>query len=276
MLQVADALAKKYKYVLILEDDINFAYNFEKVMAAAAPLIESKQGIDVAYLGANQYRFDDTQKAAMASGKGYYELSPRNWHFTYGTYAMALSRRALLAVHERIKKLEVVTDPADVMVWRVATTNKLRTRVLYPFPILPDVIDSDNGGGREQDTYCDTRRCNPAHYNFLSMTQTNRLRELLGAEGLSLRQLFAEAGPTLTRRVLAQQAALVMQPEAAALVQAVAVYLTPRGNDASPVDIGSLIRLVEGPTWVEQGVGDSAEDIEDSGDVGGGQDAAVE
>ena len=35
-LQVADALAKKYKYVLVLEDDINFAHNFEAVMAAAA------------------------------------------------------------------------------------------------------------------------------------------------------------------------------------------------------------------------------------------------
>ena len=36
MAQVADALAKKYKYVLVLEDDINFAYNFDAVMAAAA------------------------------------------------------------------------------------------------------------------------------------------------------------------------------------------------------------------------------------------------
>ena len=163
---------------------------------------------------------------------------------------MALSRKALLAVHERIKKLEVVTDPADVMVWRVATTGKLRTRVLYPFPILPDVLDSDNGGGREQETYCDTRKCNPAHYNFLSLTQTNRLRELLEAEGISLRKLLAKAGLTVPRGTLVKRCALVMQPEAAALLKAIAVYLTPKGTDATPVDIADLLRLVEGPTWV--------------------------
>jgi hypothetical protein len=221
--------------------------------------LDHLQGVDVAYLGANQYRFDDKQKADIASGQGWYELSPRKWHFTYGTYGMALSRRALLLVHERIKRLEVVTDPADVMVWSVATTNKLKSRILYPFPILPDVIDSDNGGGREQETYCDTRKCNPAHYNFLSVSQTNRLRELLASAkggGLSLHRLLASGGqlPTvLSRRALQKavvpglRAALpaAAAEEAAKLVHAMAVYLTPLGTeDAPPVDVQALLRLV--------------------------------
>ena len=207
--------------------------------------IGTERAIDIAYLGANQHRFHKFQEVAMSSNVGYYELSPKNYYFTYGTFAIGLSRLALEAIRDHLRSnLDISTYPADIMMWDIVKRNSLHTRVLFPFLVIPDVADSDTGVSRNQSSFCDIRRCNVSHYNFISHSQINRLRELIEADGLVLPSVFA--GTNLSRSSVHQLSSQHMQPEAAALMSSVAVFLTPGGTDASRVDIRDLLHLVRG------------------------------
>ena len=59
--------------------------------------------IDCIWLGANQYRFDEKQKAQIEDPNcDYYTISRLKWYYTFGTYAIGMNKHFIIENDNKI------------------------------------------------------------------------------------------------------------------------------------------------------------------------------
>jgi GR25 family glycosyltransferase involved in LPS biosynthesis len=183
-----DAQTKGYNSILILEDDITFHNDFENMLKKTKSVIDWNQ-IDAIWLGANQYRFDEEQKKQLEDPNLlYYTVSRKKWHYTFGAYALGLSKK-IIPLFRKSLDLEKLIFAIDVEIFWVLANNGLWGRVLKPFLVLPDVTDSDNMGQRPQEEFAAERRYNLNDYHYLSLSKISDLKSWLNMNRISLRHL---------------------------------------------------------------------------------------
>jgi GR25 family glycosyltransferase involved in LPS biosynthesis len=196
-----DAMKKNYENILIFEDDICFHKDFSNMLNNAAKDIDFSKA-DSIWLGANQYRFDDQQKAEiMNQDLGYYTVSKKEWHYTFGTYAIAFNKKFIQLLRKSID-LSSMLYAIDVHIFWTLAENNLVGRVIKPFLILPDVTDSDNMGARDQSKFMMERMYKAEDYKFISMSILTQFKKVLDKYRVSLRHIFSDyrSGSTIVSR----------------------------------------------------------------------------
>ncbi|VBB17684.1 hypothetical protein YASMINEVIRUS_147 [Yasminevirus sp. GU-2018] len=189
-----DALAKNYQNVLILEDDICFHKDFDNLLEKQRKNISftTDNTTDCIWLGANQYRFDEDQLKDLANPDSeFYTVSRKKWHYTFGTYAIAMNRKFMEVLRKNID-LSTILYGIDVHIFWTLAEHKLTGRVVLPFLVLPDVSDSDNMGARDQTEFMMSRMYKVENYNYISLVDMTKFRSLLEKHKVSLRHIFSK------------------------------------------------------------------------------------
>ena len=186
-----DAMIHKYNNILILEDDINFHKNFDKELERTKKNINFNE-IDCIWLGANQYRFDEKQKAQIEDPNcDYYTISRLKWYYTFGTYAIGMNKHFIIELRKTLDLNEIIYG-IDVHIFWALANLRLNGRILKPFLILPDVTDSDNMGIRDQEEFMLNRMYKIEDYTYISISDIQSFKKILNTYRISLRHLFCK------------------------------------------------------------------------------------
>lgn len=139
---IKDAKEKKYKNILILEDDITLANNFEDKLSKL--LNNISKDWKLIHLGASQYNWDNID-IEVAKEKGYYHAKRIA---TCGSFAMAISANIYDQILIENSYLE---SPFDLLpLGNIYKGNPDKCYVAYPNLALPDVRSSNIRDGRNQ------------------------------------------------------------------------------------------------------------------------------
>lgn len=127
-----DAIQKKYKNILILEDDVILIKNFQEKIA----ILDSVPQWDILYLGSTQY--EDTlskclQKLTSTSISGFYQAYKSN-----GTFAYAIQQQLFQVLVDLFSELMMNVDT-----YLTGIQEKYKCYVIYENLIIADVSESD-------------------------------------------------------------------------------------------------------------------------------------
>ena len=149
--------------ILLLEDDIYFHKKFTVLIKETQVIFDQ---YDVVYIGANQQRFSDEQTIQMENGIGY-EIAKDKHYITFGTYGIALSRKFIKHLYEKIQYLTEKSVTIDVEIFCIlAESNELNGFVFYPNLVLPETRESDNMGARDLKEMAKSRKWNLSDYQL--------------------------------------------------------------------------------------------------------------
>lgn len=171
--------------ILIMEDDINFHKEFSNKVQN----VSKCKKYDCIWLGANQKSYNNMQEEQISNEFGYYDVSKHSWCLTYGTFAIGMNRKMMIELRKSIS-INQFLYPIDVLISMVIAKNNLCGKVMYPFLIMPDVTDSDNGTTREQDEFVIERKFQISDYHYVSLKHISEFKNMLNSQKISLRNLF--------------------------------------------------------------------------------------
>jgi GR25 family glycosyltransferase involved in LPS biosynthesis len=121
-----DALKKKYKKILILEDDSVIEEDFKENFLKSYKNLPNNW--DIVYLGIHRFHFKLTEKSNNINDyicdlKGIFKLKDKTKHGSiYGTHALLLNRKAMKAFVKAAFPLKL---PSDVIMGQTITVHKL-------------------------------------------------------------------------------------------------------------------------------------------------------
>ena len=161
-----ECIEKNYNRVLILEDDIYFHKNYNKILEDHVRLFDT---YNVVLLGGNQERWDPVQIEQIKKNT-FYEYSKDKWCCTYGTYGISLDQTAIRVIYNSIKDgLHEETPTIDVQINILIRSGKLSGVVMHPYAIIPETRDSDNMKEREMDEISKSRKWILTDYNCIDI-----------------------------------------------------------------------------------------------------------
>lgn len=132
---LSDAIDKNYNKILILEPDIYFAKDFDRLVETYLKL-----DYDVLYFGASQYKWLCIDQDNDIRERGYYKANN-----TCGTFAIGLDRNVFQEYLNILKKFEY---PSDICLFDIH--KKYNCLVAYPNIIICDVSNSSTSESRNQ------------------------------------------------------------------------------------------------------------------------------
>lgn len=182
------ALDSNYKNILVLEDDCCFVNQInEKIHEYKKYFTFSKY--NVIYLGANQITFSDEQRRKTLLNKPY-DVSSKQHCITFGTYAISFNQNFYKMLLNYLKNLECFTGGIDVIIYNLIVNNNIRSKIIYPFLVMPDVTHSDIISNRNQKLFCLPRKYNINLYNYLSIQDYDIVIDYINKNNISLRTFF--------------------------------------------------------------------------------------
>jgi hypothetical protein len=153
--------------VLIFEDDVYFSKDFEHDLSAIA----DSPGFsiyDVIYLGANcdspcnLYRSPDE-----ATLRGFQSLDSASIHEintisrkrtnVYGAFGILVTKAVFCLLSNELFDLSKATLPLDVLIETIYHRHHLRTGIIFPYLVIPDVRESTNMGPRNFQQFASQR-----------------------------------------------------------------------------------------------------------------------
>lgn len=157
-----------YERILIFEDDIVFHKNFYDLLESYDNDLFKLN--DVIWLGGNQERFTEDMLKEM-NEKNYYNISNKNYFWTYGCYSIILNRKIIDLID---KEIENIYNPyllnIDVLIWNLIRMNNLKGIVLYENLIIPQVEESDNMGSRDINAIANKKKWLIDNYEYFDLT----------------------------------------------------------------------------------------------------------
>lgn len=161
-----ECLIKNYNRILILEDDIYFHKNYNKILENNVNLFNK---YNVVMLGGNQERWD-TKQLEQIKNKNYYEFSKDKWCCTYGTYAISLDKLAMQVIYNSIKdELKDDTPTIDVQINILIREGKLNGATMYPSAVIPETRDSNNMKERDMVEISKSRKWQLDDYDYIDI-----------------------------------------------------------------------------------------------------------
>jgi GR25 family glycosyltransferase involved in LPS biosynthesis len=158
ILILEDAIKKKYNKILILEPDVYFSSNMEKLEPFL--LLEYK----LLYLGATQYKYySEYTWPKINILNGYY-----NAYKTLGTFAISISSSIF---QELIDVFKTFKSPTDVMLTDIQSKYNNQCYVVYPNLICCNVIGSTTNPktSRNQVKFMELTKWIMGKYNFVNV-----------------------------------------------------------------------------------------------------------
>jgi GR25 family glycosyltransferase involved in LPS biosynthesis len=125
---IEDAIDKKYKSILVFEDDAIF----HKEFSTRIKILEELPPWDVLLLGCSELKFKTIKKELV--GKKYYKPT----HSSYGAFAYAIKDHIFKELLEEYKNFKY---PADVNLMKIFKRNK--AYILYPNLVIANLTDSN-------------------------------------------------------------------------------------------------------------------------------------
>lgn len=154
-------LEKKYKRILILEDDIYFIQNFLEKLNKARDIFDK---YNIVYLGGNQEYFTEEQNTL-----GYYKVSDKIP--TYGTYAICLNDAIIKLILQKLQDIDNTNQTIDYLIWNLQKETSMGS-VLNPNLIVPELRESDNMGPRDLVEYSKIRRWDLSLYEHINLYES--------------------------------------------------------------------------------------------------------
>lgn len=145
---IEDAKKNNYKRILIFEDDVLFAEDFNLLFNDRVTRIDDWK---LFYLGATQYQWNDIQFI----DDFYYS------NHTDGTFAFALDQ----SIYDEILNTNSINNkPIDYKLWDIQKKYSGQCYTSYPNLVISDVSDSDIRNRREPDTHNSRMKWNVYNY----------------------------------------------------------------------------------------------------------------
>jgi len=141
-----DAIDRKLKNILILEDDIIPINDFEEHLAQV-PLVNLLKN-DIVYFGANQKLYTIEQLQTIKQQK-FYTPSDKEETWTIGTFAIGLKSKAIHTLYKEITAIGGDTKRVDFHIFDQVRSKNLSAVTLFPNLFITDVSDSDTTITRE-------------------------------------------------------------------------------------------------------------------------------
>jgi GR25 family glycosyltransferase involved in LPS biosynthesis len=165
---ISDAIAKCYKKILILEDDVIFINNFHKEFQKFTQLISNKNW-KFLYLGASQncwkipecLVYPDANILDYRSDQPYYHPVR-----THGSFAIGIDSTQFKSVNENIDKMNCAFDSSYHNIYNQCIEECF---VAQPNLIVSDVFLSDNRTNRsfkDQNIMAETYKWNMSEYDY--------------------------------------------------------------------------------------------------------------
>jgi len=200
---IEDAKLKKYKKILVLEDDCNFHENFDKMLAERKNLFNF-QMTPIIYLGATQPGWSPKIKKQIRNNKFYHKDFSTN---TWGTFAISFHESIYNLLLNRINGMEKA--PIDGIFKDIINKNKIKALVFYPNLIIADRSTSDiqisimkNEGNHQIGKYASRGRWNLNKYTYLSLV--DYLALMKNIRKLNINQLEERLSKTALINLLKQ------------------------------------------------------------------------
>lgn len=212
---------RKYRRVLVLEDDACLMQNFERSVAKSIPesVREELRAYDVLRLGANQNLWEHCHVE-----HGYYDVPGHKYHWALGTFAIVLGESIVEALLQVLEDTPPARYPAtvDFLIWKLVQDRTLLDAALFPNPAIADVTESDNMDARTMESIATRCRWRLEQY------------ELCGV-GAAMKQFHRAA----------QSTSLVQHAHALEARGAAALHLKSCANDSS-LDFDDVLHVVQG------------------------------
>lgn len=178
------AKGKHYKKIMIFEDDIYFHQNFHHMMNLLVKN-ETFKTSNLLYLGANQSAWNRKQITHIAKISNHngnslvtYPLSHSYRHITYGAYGIVIDQDFITNLLHKLNNLnkQSVIRTLDSTFFHIVKKNSLKSSVVYPNIIIPEVRDSDNIGPRNLSKMAQMRKWILKYY--LQLGEYNKYKYL--------------------------------------------------------------------------------------------------
>lgn len=153
---IKDAIDKKFRRILILEDDVILSKNFENDFLNLIKQVG--EDWKIIQLGASQYCWDSVD---LIPGKQYYYPMALD---TCGSFAMCLDQSILQELLENISFMEAPFD--HIPIGELYIKYYKDCYVSFPNIVIPDVSESDIRQGREQYKHSDLMRWQLKNFNY--------------------------------------------------------------------------------------------------------------
>ena len=177
------------KNIIIFEDDIVFHKNFyENLFKYDSNFFLTN---DIIYLGANQSRWNEEIESSITN-YNYYNVCKKKYYWNYGTYSMILTPKIINLIKIKLDDMlsyDLLT--IDILLWHIITNNNnnIRSKILYPNVIIPQLKESDNMGPRDIELLADGKKWTIVDYDFLDITSDFKtIYDSIILNKLSLRQ----------------------------------------------------------------------------------------
>ena len=171
--------------VLILEDDICFHKDFEKIL--------EKRNIinryDVIWLGCQQVRWKEYMINSSIK-TGYYLSDTEKYYIPWGTYGMIYSPYFLKLLHMELKKDINTKNIRNIDIYLSILIKKynLKSIILNPNMIIPQLEESDNTNFRDINLLKKERKWDLSLYKYLNITSKfKKIYDSINKNKLSLR-----------------------------------------------------------------------------------------
>ena len=153
------------KRILIMEDDIIFHKEFNsKMKFIKENSILNK--FDIIYLGANQQEWDHINFWKTLNG---YTTNPGIFKWTYGTFAVILNKRVILALYDYLKERQIWEHnwPIDCIINFLCDRNKFSVFVCFPNLVIADLTTSDIQKKRDMKEWSTKLRWDLKNYDYI-------------------------------------------------------------------------------------------------------------
>jgi glycosyltransferase involved in cell wall biosynthesis len=158
------------KNIIIFEDDIVFHKNFyENLFKYDSNFFLTN---DIVYLGANQSRWNEDIENTIKK-HNYYNVCKQKYYWNYGTYSMFLTPKIINLIKIKLNDMlsyDLLT--IDILLWYIIIddTNNIKSKILYPNLIIPQLKESDNMESRDIELLADSKKWTIIDYDFLDIT----------------------------------------------------------------------------------------------------------
>ena len=151
-------------HYIVFEDDIYFHSRFMEMIGALPD--DTINRYDVLYLGYNNYEFSESQASAIRNGEQFLPVDKKI--MTHGGYGIMYGPRAMKHF-KSVMTMDMPHEdvlPNDNIIWKHAANN-LRSAILNPPLVIPEVRMSNIRDFRDLDEWCRIRMVNPDEYVHL-------------------------------------------------------------------------------------------------------------
>jgi glycosyltransferase involved in cell wall biosynthesis/GR25 family glycosyltransferase involved in LPS biosynthesis len=177
------------KNIIIFEDDIVFHKNFYKNLFNYNSNIFLSN--DIVYLGANQARWNEDIENTIKK-HNYYNVCKQKYYWHYGAYSIFLTPKIFNLI--KLKLDDMLSSnllTIDMLLWHIIVddTNNIKSTILYPNLIIPQLKESDNMDSRDIELLADSKKWTIIDYNFLDITSDFKsIYDSIFLNKISLRQ----------------------------------------------------------------------------------------